>query len=206
MIKPKILILFYSRYGHTYEMAKAIASGVEAVGGEVCLKRVAEMLPEEKLDEYAQKALDSMRNIPVADPAKDLEEIDGVIIGTPTWFGNMAYPMKYFWDQTGEHFTKGTLVGKPAGAFTSSGAQHGGQEMAIVNSLIVLLHHGCVIVGLPNSCAGQDRVDEVSGGTPYGVSTITGEWGQRMASDNERKLAKDYGMHFTKIAQKLKEV
>jgi NAD(P)H dehydrogenase (quinone) len=201
--KPKILVLFYSMYGHTFRMANALVEGVREAGGIPILKQVAELVPEKFWNEDMKKAKKLMNDIPVADPQKDLKGIDGIIIGTPTRFGNMCAQMRNFWDQTGGDWTIGTLVGKPAAVFTSTGTQHGGQETTIVSTHITLLHHGCVIVGLPYSFTEQMTVDEISGGSPYGASTIAGPMGERMPSANELKMAKDLGKHLTTIAKRL---
>ena len=171
---------------------------------ESILKKVQDLVPEEFLDDFAKQFKASIKNIPVADPRKDLHLIDGIIIGTPTRFGNMTSQMKNFWDQTGGDWFGGTLIGKPASVFTSTATQHGGQETTIITSMIPLLHHGCVIVGLPYSNQEQMRIDEITGGSPYGASTVTGGKGERMPSDNEKKLAVAFGKHLTEIAIKLK--
>ncbi len=203
MNKPKILIVYYSMYGHTFELAKSVKQGVEEAGGIPLLKRVAELVPEKFLDEYAKQAAEMQKDIEVADPRADLQGIDGVIMGTPTRFGNMASQMKNFWDQTGGDWMKGTLVGKPGGVFTSTGAQHGGQESTILSSMLPLFHHGCVIVGMPYSIDGQMNMETLSGGTPYGPSTITGPKGERFPSEAELSMAKGFGAHLTGIASKL---
>jgi NAD(P)H dehydrogenase (quinone) len=204
MSKPRILILFYSMYGHIYQMAKSVEEGVIAAGGEVVLKKAAELVPDEFLDDYAKSFRDSIKQIPVADPRKDLQGIDGIIIGSPTRFGNMTAQMKNFLDQTGGDWMKGTLVGKPASFFTSTATQHGGQETTIITSMIPLLHHGCVIVGLPYSNQEQMGITEITGGSPYGASTIAGGQGERQPSANEKVLAKALGKHLTEVAIKLK--
>ena len=201
--KPKILILFYSMYGHTFRMANAVAESVREAGGEAILKQVAELMPEERWSGNIRKAKESMKDIPVADPNVDLKGIDGIIIGTPTRFGNMCSQMRNFWDQTSEDWMKGTLIGKPAAVFTSTATQHGGQETTIISTMITLLHHGCILVGLPYSFTEQMTLEEITGGSPYGPSTIAGTMGERMPSANELKMAKDLGKHLTKIAKKL---
>jgi NAD(P)H dehydrogenase (quinone) len=201
--KPKIMVLFYSMYGHTLRMASAVVEGVREAGGEPILKQVAELVPEEFWNEDVKKAKELMKDVPVANPRKDLKGIDGIIIGTPTRFGNMCAQMRNFWDQTGGDWANGTLVGKPAAVFTSTNTQHGGQETTIVSTHLTLLHHGCVIVGFPYSFTEQMTVDEISGGSPYGASTIAGPLGERMPSANELKMAKDLGKHLTKIAERL---
>ncbi len=203
--KPRILVLFYSMYGHIFKMAKAVTEGVQEAGGEPILKQVAELVPEEFLSEEVKKTKASMRGIPVADPRKDLEGIDGIIVGTPTRFGNMCAQMRNFWDQTGGAWFKGDIIGKPAAVFTSSNTQHGGQETTIISTMITLLHQGCVLVGLPYSFKEQMTMDEITGGSPYGASTIAGNGPpyKRMPSANELQMAKDLGKHLTMIAKKL---
>ena len=201
--KPKILILFYSMYGHIFKMTNTVAEGVREEGGEVILKQVAELVPEQYWDENVKKAKELMKDIPVADPRKDLQGIDGLIVGTPTRFGNMTSQMRNFWDQTGEDWMQGTLIGKPAAIVTSTGTQHGGQETTIISTMLTLLHHGCVVVGFPYSFKEQMTLEEITGGSPYGVSTIAGTQGERMPSTNELKMAKDLGKYFARIAKKL---
>ena len=203
MSRPRILILFYSTYGHIFQMAKAVAEGVEEAGGIAILKQVEELMPEKYWNDKARQAKERMKDIPIADPRKDLKEIDGIIIGTPTRFGNMTAQMRNFWDQTGEDWAKGTLIGKPASVFTSTANQHGGQETTIISTMITLLHHGLVFVGLPYSFPDQTRMDEITGGTPYGPSTIVGPKGERMPSENELNLARSLGRHHTEIATQL---
>ncbi len=201
--KPKILVLFYSMYGHIFRMANAVVEGVREAGGEAILKQVAELVPEEFWDENIKKAKKSMKNIPVANPRKDLKGLDGVIVGTPTRFGNMCAQMRNFWDQTGGDWVQGALIGKPAAVFTSSNTQHGGQETTIITTMITLLHHGCVLIGLPYSFKEQMIMEEITGGSPYGASTIAGGMGERMPSANELKMAKGLGKHLTTFAKKL---
>jgi len=203
--KPKILVVFYSMYGHIYEMAKGLAEGVRETGGEPILKQVIELVPEELWNEDVKKAKEYMKDIPIADPRQDLADIDGIIVGTPTRFGNMCAQMRNFWDQTGGAWMKGTLIGKPAAVFTSSNTQHGGQETTIVSTHLTLLHHGCIIVGLPYSFEEQMTMKEITGGSPYGASTIAGSSPpySRMPSIIEIQMAKSMGKHLTKIAKKL---
>lgn len=202
-LKPKIMVLFYSSYGHIFAMAKEVAEGVREAGGEAIVKQAAELVPEKFWNEELREAKETMKEIPVADPRKDLKDIDGLIVGAPTRFGNMCAQMRNFWDQTGGDWASGTLVGKPAAVFTSSGTQHGGQETTIITTMITLLHHGCVLVGLPYSFKEQMTVEEITGGSPYGASTIAGPEGERTPSDNELKMARDLGKHLTTIAKKL---
>ncbi len=203
--RPKILVIFYSLYGHVYKMAEGVVEGIREAGGEPILKQVAELIPETFWNEDMKKIKALIKTIPVADPDKDLIGIDGVIVGTPTRFGNMCAQMRSFWDQTGSAWAKGALIGKPAAAFTSSNTQHGGQETTLVSTHYTLLHHGCVLVGLPYSFQGQSTMEEISGGSPYGASTVAGKGPPytRMPTSNELQLAKDLGKHFTTIAKKL---
>lgn len=204
MKSPKILVLYYSMYGHVYEMAQKVKEGVEAAGGTAVLKRVAELVPERFLDDYAKQAAERQKDVPVADPRADLQGIDGVILGVPTRFGNMPSQMKNFWDQTGGDWMKGTLVGKPAAVFTSAATQHGGQESTILTTHTVLLHHGCVIVGMPAFVTpAQNELEHVVGGSPYGAGTVTGGRGERFPSEAEQGMARDFGAHLTRLAEKL---
>jgi NAD(P)H dehydrogenase (quinone) len=196
----RILVLYYSSYGHTEQMAEAAAEGVRAAGAEAVIKRVPELMP----DEVAKKAgvkLD--QKAPVATP-QELAEYDGFLFGTPTRFGNMASQMKNFLDQTGGLWMSGALVGKPAGVFVSTATQHGGQESTILTFHTVLLHQGMVIVGLPYAAKGQMTLDEITGGSPYGATTIAAGDGSRQPSANELDLMRWQGEHLAKIAIKLK--
>jgi len=201
--KPKILIVFYSMYGHIFKMANAAVEGVNEEGGQPILKQVAELMPEEQWDENVRKAKEAMKDIPVASPQEDLKGIDGLIVATPTRFGNMTSQMRNFWDQTGGAWMEGTLIGKPAAVISSSNNQHGGQEATIIATMFTLLHHGCVLVGLPYSFKEQMTMEEISGGSPYGASTIAGTQGERMPSLNELAMAKGLARRLTNIAERL---
>ena len=200
----KVLILFYSTYGHVHKMAEAVAEGVAEVGGaEAVLRRVPETLPQEVLEKMgAVEAQKSMDHVPVA-TVDELAAADAVIFGTPTRFGNMCGQMRQFLDATGQLWAQGALVGKVGSVFTCSATQHGGQESTILSFHISLLHHGFVIVGLPYAFQGQMRTDEITGGSPYGASTIAGGSGERMPSDNELDAARFQGKHVAQIASKL---
>lgn len=202
--KPRILILFYSMYGHVFRMASAVAEGVREAGGEPILKQVAELIPEDRWNENTKRAKGLMKDISVANPLQDLKGINGVVVGTPTRFGNMCAQMRNFWDQTSDDWMKGSLIGKPAAVFTSTATQHGGQETTIISTMLTLLHQGCILVGLPYSFKEQMTLEEISGGSPYGASTIAGPMGERMPSANELKMAKDLGKHLTVVAKKLR--
>jgi NAD(P)H dehydrogenase (quinone) len=200
----KVLILYYSTYGHVHQMAEAVAKGVAEVGGaEAVLRRVPETLPPEVLEKMgAVEAQKGMDHIPVA-TVDELAAADAVIFGTPTRFGNMCGQMRQFLDATGQLWAQGALVGKVGSVFTCSATQHGGQESTILSFHISLLHHGFVIVGLPYAFQGQMRTDEITGGSPYGASTIAGGSGERMPSDNELDAARFQGKHVAQIASKL---
>lgn len=196
----KVLVVYYSTYGHIETMANAVAAGAgEVEGVEVTVKRVAELVPEEVAKQNGFK-LDQAA--PVADP-KELDQYDAIIFGTPTRFGNMAAQMKQFLDQTGGLWAQGKLIGKVGSVFTSTATQHGGQESTILNFHTTLLHHGMVVVGLPYSFAGQMTLDEITGGSPYGASTIAAGDGSRQPSALEIDGAKFQGRHVAEIAKKL---
>jgi len=171
----KVLVLYYSTYGHIEKMAYAVAEGVREAGADAVVKRVPELVPEEIARNSGYK-LDQPAPIATVD---ELVDYDAIIIGTPTRFGNMAAQMKNFLDQTGGLWAQGKLIGKPGGVFTSSATQHGGQESTILSTHIVLLHHGMVIAGLPYAFQGQMGVKEVTGGSPYGATTIADGDGSR---------------------------
>lgn len=200
----KILIPFYSTYGHIRTMADAVAEGVQAVpGAEAILRRVPETLSEDVLSKMgALEAQQSFANIPVCS-VDELTRADGIIFGTPTRFGNMCGQMRQFLDATGGLWSEGALVGKVGSVFTSSATQHGGQESTILSFHITLLHQGMVVVGLPYAFDGQMRIDEISGGSPYGAGTIAGGSGERMPSENELAGARFQGKHVATIAGKL---
>ena len=200
----KTLVLFYSTYGHIWKMAEAIAEGArEVAGNEVIIKRVPETLPREILDKIgATQAQKAFEHIPVATP-EELTEYDAIIFGTPTRYGNLCGQMQSYMDSTGGLWAKGLLVGKVGGAFVSTATQHGGQETTLRAFHTELMHHGMVIVGLPYSWQGQMGHEEVTGGTPYGASTIAGGQGERMPSDNELEGARFQGKHTSEIARKL---
>lgn len=200
----KTLLLFYSTYGHMVAMMQAAAEGVKDAGGEPVIKRVPETLPEEILKlQGALEAQKSFSHIPVA-TVDELPDYDAFILGVPTRFGNMVGQMRSFWDATGGLWAKGALIGKVGSVISSTATQHGGQESTILSTHTTLLHHGMVIVGLPYSFQGQMTIEEISGGSPYGASTITGGQGQRMPSKNELDAARFQGKHVGEIAKKLK--
>jgi NAD(P)H dehydrogenase (quinone) len=198
-IMTRVLVLYYSSYGHIETMAKAVAEGIRAAGAEAVIKRVPELVPEELAKKSGFK-LDQPAPIATVD---ELPNYDAIIFGVPTRFGNMPAQMKNFLDQTGGLWFQGKLVGKVGSVFSSSATQHGGQESTILSTHIVLLHQGMVIVGLPYSFQGQMGLAEITGGSPYGASTIAGGDGSRQPSANELAGARFQGEHVARIAAKL---
>jgi NAD(P)H dehydrogenase (quinone) len=203
-LNMKVLVVFYSTYGHIFKMAEAVAEGVKRVNGaEVALRRVPETLPDEVLAKMgAVDAQKAFSHVPVC-TVDELPDADAIIFGTPTRFGNMCGQMRQFLDATGQLWANGSLVGKVGSVFASSATQHGGQESTILSFHITLLHQGFVVVGLPYAFQGQMRIDEITGGSPYGASTIAGGDGSRMPSENELEAARFQGKHVANIAAKL---
>jgi NAD(P)H dehydrogenase (quinone) len=200
----KVLIVFYSTYGHVYKMAQAVAEGAkEVAGAQVELRRVPETLPAEVLQKMgavdAQKAFAS---IPIC-KVDELASADAIIFGTPTRFGNMCGQMRQFLDATGQLWSQGALVGKVGSVFASTATQHGGQESTLLSFHITLLHQGLVVVGLPYAFQGQMRNDEITGCSPYGATTIAGTQGERTPTENELAGARFQGKHVAAIAAKL---
>ena len=196
----KVLVLYYSGYGHVETLAGAVAEGArQADGVQVTVKRVPELVPEEVARKSGMKLNQAA---PVAAP-NELAEYDAIIFGTPTRFGNMAAQMRNLLDQTGGLWVKGALVGKVGSVFASTGTQHGGQETTITSFHTTLLHHGMIIVGVPYSCEGLSNMDEITGGTPYGATTLAGADNARRPSENELRIARFQGEHVARIARKL---
>ena len=196
----KVLILYYSSYGHIETMAQAMAEGARETGAEVAVKRIPELVPEDvarsahfKLDQAA----------PIATVA-ELPGYDAIILGVPTRYGRMASQMASFWDQAGSVWASGALTGKVGSVFTSTATQHGGQETTLFAGITNLMHFGMVIVGLPYAFQGQMTLDEITGGAPYGATTIAGGKGERRPSQNELAGARFQGRHVAQIAAKLK--
>lgn len=196
----KILVLYYSSYGHIETMAQAVAEGAREVAGtQVTIKRVPELVP----DDIARASHFKLeQSAPIATPA-ELADYDAVIFGTPTRFGNMAAQMKNFLDQTGGLWAKGALVGKIGSVFVSTATQHGGQESTLLSFHTILLHHGMAVVGLPYSFQGQTRMDEITGGSPYGATTVAAGDGSRQPSANELDGARYQGRHVAQLARAL---
>ena len=195
----KVLVLYYSSYGHIETMAQAVAEGARSGGAEVVIKRVPELVPE-AVAKASHFKVDQAAPVATVD---ELPEYDAIIFGVPTRFGNMAAQMKNFLDQTGPLWFAGKLVGKVGSVFASTATQHGGQESTILSTHTVLLHQGMVIVGLPYTWAGQMKLDEITGGSPYGATTIAGGDGSRQPSANELEGARFQGKHVAQIAAKL---
>lgn len=201
----KIQVVFYSMYGHVYRMAEAVAVGAREVpGAEVTLYQVPELVPDAVLAESGAKAArQAFSHVPVA-AVDQLAEADAILFGTPTRFGNMAAQMRNFLDQTGGLWMKGALIGKVGSVFASTATQHGGQETTITSFHSTLLHQGMIVVGVPYSEARQMTMDEITGGTPYGATTIAGPDGARQPSENELAIARFQGRHVAEIARRLK--
>lgn len=200
----KVNIIFHSLYGHVWSMAEAVAQGASGVeGAEVKVLQVQETLSDEVLTKMnAVEAKKAFAHVPTA-TVEDLEAADAVIFGTPTRFGNMSAQMRTFLDATGELWMKGALIGKVGSVFVSTATQHGGQESTILSFHTTLLHHGMVVVGLPYSEKRQMTLDEISGGSPYGASTIAAPDGSRTPSENELAMARFQGAHVAAIAGRL---
>lgn len=206
MSTTRIQVVFYSTYGHVYRLAEAVAEGARQVAGaEVTLWQVPELMSEEALVKSGAKAARAaFARVPLARP-EQLAEADAVIFGTPTRFGMMAAQMRSFLDQTGGLWAKGALVGKVGSVFASTGTQHGGQETTLTSFHTTLLHHGMVVVGVPYAEPRLMAMQEVSGGTPYGATTLAGPDGARQPSDNELAIARFQGQHVATIARRLRQ-
>ena len=200
----RVLIVYYSLYGHVYRLADAVAEGVKKVDNtEAKLRRVPETLPGDVLEKMgAVEAQKKQAGVPICN-VDELADAEAIIFGTPTRFGNMCGQMRNFLDATGQLWANGTLVGKVGSVITSSNTQHGGQESTILSFYNTLLHHGMIIVGLPYSFQGQMAMNEITGCSPYGASTIAGADGSRFPSDNELEGARYQGEHVAKIAKRI---
>lgn len=196
----KILVLYYSMYGHVEQLAKIVAEGAANVEGvEVTVKRVPDIMPEDVARRAGAKL---EQDAPLA-TVDELPNYDGIIFGTPTRFGNMAAQMRNFLDQTGRLWMSGGLIGKVGSVFASTASQHGGQETTITSFHTTLLHHGMVIVGVPYSCSALVSMDDISGGSPYGAGTLAGIKGERHPTPNELEIARFQGEHVAQITKKL---
>lgn len=203
-MSTKIQVVFYSMFSHVYRLAEAVADGVREVEGtEVGLFQVPELVPQEVLEKSgAATARQSFAQVPYAAPAQ-LADADAIIFGTPTRFGNMAAQMRNFLDQTGGLWMRGSLVGKVGSVFASTGTQHGGQETTITSFHTTLLHHGMIIVGVPYAEPRLTNMEEITGGTPYGATTLAGADGSRSPSENELAIARYQGRHVAEITRAL---
>lgn len=198
----KILVLYYSMYGHLEQMAQAVAEGARGVpGSEVILRRVPETMSADALHQAGGKAEQAAELAVVA----ELPGYDAILFGTPTRFGNMATQMRAFLDQTGGLWATGALIGKIGSVFTSTATQHGGHETTITSFHSTLLHHGMLIAGVPYACSGLTNMNEITGGSPYGAGTLAGSDGQRMPSANELSIARFQGEHVARLAARLAE-
>ena len=202
-MRARIQVVFYSMYGHVYRMAEAVAAGARECAREVSLWQVPELVPDEILEKSgAAAARAAFAHVPVAKPTQ-LAEADAIIFGTPTRFGNMAAQMRNFLDQTGGLWADGALVGKVGSVFASTASQHGGQETTLVSFHTTLLHHGMIVVGLPYTEQRLANMAEITGGTPYGATTLAGIDGSRQPSENELAIARFQGRHVTQITNAL---
>jgi NAD(P)H dehydrogenase (quinone) len=194
----KVLVLYYSSYGHIEGLANEVAAGARSAGADVAVKRVPELVPEG----VARAAGYQMNQTAPVASVEELADYDAIVFGTPTRFGTMAAQMKNFLDRAGSLWARDALVGKVGSVFTSTGSQHGGQEATILTTHVVLLHLGMLVVGLPYTFKGQNRMDEITGGSPYGAGTIAddGQGGDRPPSDNERAGARFQGQHVARVA------
>ena len=200
----RVQVVFYSMYGHIYQMAEAVAAGAREVEGvEVSLYQVQELVPDERLRESGAKAArEAFAHVPLAQPGQ-LADADAVIFGTPTRFGNMCAQMRNFLDQTGKLWATDACVGKVASVFISTASQHGGQESTILSFHNTLMHLGMIVVGVPYTEKRLLKMDEITGGTPYGASTLAGEDGSRAPSENELAIARFQGRHVAEITSAL---
>ena len=200
----EVLVVYYSMYGNTFRLAKAVAEGAKEVeGAEVSLKTVQELVPDEIIQKSpaAKKAKEEQKDIPIA-TLDDLKEADAMVFGSPTRYGNMCAQLKQFLDQTGGLWAKGTLIGKPAGVFTSTSTLHGGQESTLLSMMIPLLHHGMIIVGIPYS--EEKLFSTKGGGSPYGASSVSGPRADQFPTEDDLALARALGKRVAQIARKLK--
>lgn len=200
-MKPKIMVLYYSMFGNTYAMAKAVAQGITEEGGEALLRTTAELVPQAVIDsnENMKKAKKTQKDVPIAKP-EELEKIDGIILGSPTRFGNMCAQLRNFLDQTSSQWFKGSLIDKPAGAFCCTASLHGGQETTLISMMFTLIHHGAIIVGVPYSL--KELVETKSGGTPYGPTAVVGPMSDQPPLETDLKIARELGKRVTRIAKK----
>ena len=201
-MKPRIMVLYYSMFGNNYLMAKAVVEGIQEKGAEAILRTVPELLPQSVIDgnEKIKKAKAMQKDVPLA-KLEELENIDGIILGSPTRFGNMCAQLRNFLDQTGSLWAKGVLIDKPAGVFCATGSLHGGQETTLISMMFTLLHHGAIIVGVPYSI--KELGETKSGGTPYGPTAVVGPLADQPPTETDLKIAQELGKRVTEIAKGL---
>ncbi|MCM8797562.1 MAG: NAD(P)H:quinone oxidoreductase [Candidatus Omnitrophica bacterium] len=201
-MKPKIGVVYYSMSGNTFRMAQAVCQGIEEVDGQAILRTVPELLPKEIIesDERIKKAKEAQKEVAVV-KVEELAEFDGIILGSPTRFGNMCSQLRNFLDQTGGLWLKGVLINKPAGVFCCTASLHGGQETTLISMMFTLLHHGALIVGVPYSI--KELIETRSGGTPYGPTAVVGTMAEQPPRKIDLKIARELGKRVTRIAQKL---
>jgi NAD(P)H dehydrogenase (quinone) len=201
-MKPKIGVLYYSMTGNTFLMAQAVCQGIKEAGGQAILRTVPELLPKEIIasDERIKKAKVAQENIAIA-KVDELAEFDGLILGSPTRFGNMCSQLRNFLDQTGGLWLKGALIGKPTGVFCCTASLHGGQETTLISMMFTLLHHGAIIVGVPYSI--KELIETKSGGTPYGPTAVVGTMAEQSPTEIDLKIAREIGKRVSQIAWKL---
>jgi len=201
-MKPRIMVLYYSMFANTYLMAKAVERGIQLSQGEAIFRTVPELLPKEIIEknEKIKKAKEMQKDVVIAS-VKELENIDGLILGSPTRFGNMCAQMRNFLDQTGSLWVKGSLIDKPAGVFCATASLHGGQETTLLSMMLTLLHHGAMIVGVPYNV--KELLVAQNGGTPYGPTAVVGEEANIPPTENDLKIAESLGKRITEIAKKL---
>lgn len=201
-MEPKIMVLYYSMFGNTFLMAKRVSRGVKEEGGEAILRTVAELVPQSVIDKdrKIKKAKEIQKSVPVV-KLEELENIDGIILGSPTRFGNMCAQLRNFLDQTGSLWSKGALIDKPAGVFCSTASLHGGQETTLISMMFTLMHHGAIIVGVPYSV--KELIETKKGGTPYGPTAVVGHLADQPPTDMDLKIAQELGKRVTRIAKGL---
>jgi len=202
MTKPKIMVLYYSMFGNTFLMAKAVCRGVEEEGCEPILRTVPELLPESVIDsnERIKKAKKIQKDVPVAG-LEELENIDGIILGSPTRFGNMCSQLRNFLDRTGSLWQKGSLIDKPAGVFCCTASLHGGQETTLISMMFTLIHHGAIVAGVPYSI--KELMETEKGGTPYGPTAVVGPSGEEHPTEIDLKIARELGKRIARISTTL---
>lgn len=200
-MSPKIMVLYYSMFGNNYIMAKAVVEGIKEAGAQPLLRTVPELLPQGVIDKdpRIKKAKIAQKDVRIA-KVEELENIDGIILGSPTRFGNMCAQLRNFLDQTGSLWAKGSLIDKPAGVFCSTASLHGGQETTLISMIFTLLHHGAIVMGVPYSV--KELVATTRGGTPYGPTAVVGTMGDEAPTEMDLKIAKELGMRIARIASK----